>query len=169
MELSILSGFWYFYLLLTVAAAAVGVYYYRRSYPPLSKVRRFSLAILRGIATLLLGILLLEPLINIQSDRVTKSRLAVLVDDSPSMGIAAGNLPRIQLADSLISQALSEAGGGYDIFTFSGGADKTKKLPGTGDLSGDATSISKALRSIETVRNFSDYGALLLVTDGRHN
>lgn len=169
MEISILSKFWYWYLLFSIIAIAAGIYSYRRSYPPLSKTWRVSLALLRGIAVLLLGILLLEPLINIHSDRITRSRLAVLVDDTSSMGVSSEGQPRIQLADSLASGALSEMGGNYDIYTFSGGKVAAKKLPGINDLSGDATSISNAIRSVESQKNFNDYGAMLLVTDGRQN
>ena len=139
MEISLLSRFWFWYLLLTVIAAAVAIYSYRRSYPPLSRGWRISLAVLRGIATLLLGLLLLEPLIDFRSDRVIKSKLAVLVDDTPSMGVAAEGVPRIQLADSLVSGAIAGTGGDYDIYTFSSNGIKASNLPGDSDLTGDAT------------------------------
>ncbi len=169
MEILILSKHWYWFAILTVAALAIGIYSYRKSYPPLSRFWRIFLAVFRGIAAMLLGFLLVEPLLNAYSERTVKSRLAVLIDDTSSMGIMAAGVPRIDLADSLASAELSDIDYRYDVFNFSYGKAESNVLPRVGDLSGDATSISGALKSIESSRNFHEYGAVLLVTDGGHN
>ncbi len=169
MEILILSKYWYWFALLTIAALAIGVYSYRISYPPLSKLWRILLAVFRGVAALLLGLLLIEPLLNAYSEHTVKSRLAVLIDDTSSMGTTIDGISRIELADSLAAAELSDIDYRYDVFTFSGGKTESNVLPKTGDLSGDATSISGALETVESSKNFHEYGALLLVTDGRHN
>ncbi|UCC80959.1 MAG: hypothetical protein JSW64_06265 [Candidatus Zixiibacteriota bacterium] len=169
MEILILSKYWYWFAVLSVAALAIGIYSYKKSYPPLSKFWRILLAVFRGIALLLLGFLLIEPLLNAYSERTVKSRLAVLIDDTSSMGIITAGISRIDLADSLVSAELSDVDYRYDVFTFSHGKTESDALPSAGDLSGDATSISGALKAVESSKNFHEYGAVLLVTDGGHN
>ncbi|UCE66510.1 MAG: hypothetical protein JSU85_00420 [Candidatus Zixiibacteriota bacterium] len=169
MEILILSKYWYWFALLTVAALAIGVFSYRISYPPLSKFWRILLAVFRGIAALLLGFLLIEPLLNTYTERTVKSRLAVLIDDTSSMGTKTDGVSRIELADSLTSKELSDVEYRYDVFTFSHGKTESNVIPNIGDLSGDATSISGALETVESSKNFHEYGAVLLVSDGRHN
>lgn len=169
MEILILSKHWYWFAILAVAALAIGIYSYRKSYPPLSKFWRIFLATFRGIAALLLGFLLIEPLLNAYSERTVKSRLAVLIDDTLSMGIETGGISRIAFADSLASAELSDVDYQYDVFTFSHGKSGSNDFPDVGNLSGDATSISGALKTVESSRNFHEYGAVLLVTDGGHN
>jgi hypothetical protein len=169
MEVLVLSKSWYWFLILTAAGLAVGVYSYRTSYPPLTGVWRIFLAAFRGIATLLLGLLLIEPLINTFSDRTVKSRLAVLIDDTSSMSIKDNGLSRIESADSLASGILRTINQPFDLFTFSSGENQTDVFPGVDELSGDATSISRAINTLASTRNFDEYGAMLLVTDGHHN
>jgi|GEM_PF-1590174 len=169
MEILILSKNWYWFLILTVAGLSVGIYSYRRSYPPLSKLWRILLATFRGIATLLLGLLLIEPLISSRSDRTVKSRLAVLIDDTSSMGIKTDDISRIELADSLLTRELHDVNYRYDFYNFSDAENESNVFPKVEDLSGDATSISGAFKIVESSKNFYEYGALLLVTDGRNN
>jgi hypothetical protein len=169
MEILILSKNWYWFLILTVAGLSVGVYSYRKSYPPLGRLWRILLAAFRGMATVLLGLLLIEPLINSQTDRTVKSRLAVLIDDTSSMGIKSGDISRIELADSLLAGELPDVNYRYDFYTFSGAESESNLFPKVDDLSGDATSISAAFKMVESSKKFYEYGALLLVTDGRNN
>jgi hypothetical protein len=116
-----------------------------------------------------LGLLLIEPLINTFSDRTVKSRLAVLIDDTSSMSIKDNGLSRIESADSLASGILRTINQPFDLFTFSSGENQTDVFPGVDELSGDATSISGAINTLASTRNFDEYGAMLLVTDGHHN
>jgi len=169
MEILVLSKSWYWFLILTIAGLSVGIYSYRRSYPPLGNSWRILLAAFRGIATVLLGFILIEPLINTQTDRTVKSRLAVLIDDTSSMSIKTNGVSRIELGDSLVARELSDVNYRYDLFTFSGAEIESNVFPKVEDLSGDATSISGAFKIVESSKNFYEYGALLLVTDGHHN
>jgi len=169
MEILVLSKYWYWYLLLTATGLAVGIYSYRSSYPPLNKTWRVLLSTLRGIATVILGLLLIEPLITDISEHTVRSRLAVLIDDTSSMGIKNDGESRIERSDSLAAGILRQIKQPYDLYTFSKGEIKSDEFPGVDDLRGDATSISGALNNLASSRDFHEYGAMLLVTDGHHN
>ncbi|HBC45971.1 MAG TPA: hypothetical protein DCZ43_02890, partial [candidate division Zixibacteria bacterium] len=86
MEIQIVSHHIFWYILLTIIAAAVAIISYRQTFPPLGKLQRISLTTLRVAMVILLGIFLIEPLLNFYSAKTIKPQLAVLMDISKSMG-----------------------------------------------------------------------------------
>ncbi len=169
MEISILSKYWIWYLIITLAAVAAGIITYRKSYPPLSRFWRIALTALRVMMIVLVGLFIIEPLINLYSYQVIKPKLAVLVDNSRSMGLISGGRTRIELADTLADDLLRRSDSEYKIFKFAGDLSESEKIPTANDLAGDATSITGALRGLAAIEDIDQYGAAVLISDGRQN
>ncbi|MBW7995968.1 MAG: VWA domain-containing protein [Candidatus Glassbacteria bacterium] len=96
----------------SVVALAVMVvvwWTYRRTYPPLSAGYRLLLAGLRSVVVLLLGLLVLEPLVALSTERNRPERLAVLVDRSASMLLPVSSRPG-ESADSRLNAAREFSG-----------------------------------------------------------
>ncbi|MEE9554800.1 MAG: hypothetical protein V3W18_10925 [candidate division Zixibacteria bacterium] len=169
MDIAILSKYWFLYLLAGAIGIGVGVLSYKTSFPLTSKLTRISLATLRGIMITLIGLFLIEPVLNLYSWNTVNPKLAVLLDNSKSMELKIGEQSRIGLADSLNSNWITSLADNYDLFTFSTEMNEIDNFPVELDSAGNATAIASALGALETQKDFDDYGAVLLVTDGRQN
>jgi hypothetical protein len=169
MEIQFLSSYLFWYILLALIGIAAGIYSYRSSYPPLLPYQRILLAGLRTLMIILLGIFLIEPLISLTSSQRIEPKLAVLMDISKSMGVKDSTVSRIGRASELTGQAISQIKAANHILEFSQTVSDSRALPQDDDLHGDATSIAGALQDFSTRKDFDDYGAILLVTDGRQN
>ncbi len=169
MDIAILSKYWFLYSLVAALGIAAGVISYRTSFPPISKFSRISLAVLRGTMITLIGLFLIEPVLNLYSWNTVNPNLAILFDNSGSMELAAGERSRANLAGSLNSEILTSLGDDYDLYAFSTELKVINDIPIETDSAGNATSIASALGALEERKDFDDYGAVLLVTDGRQN
>jgi hypothetical protein len=118
---------------------------------------------------IVIGIFLIEPLINIFSSKTITPQLAVLMDISKSMGVRDRDVSRISSADKLTHNSLSKMKAGYRIFAFSTNLSESNGIPTESNISGDATSIDNALKELSERKDFENYGAALIVTDGRQN
>ncbi|OGC91700.1 MAG: hypothetical protein A2W25_06870 [candidate division Zixibacteria bacterium RBG_16_53_22] len=169
MEIQIISNYYFWYILVTLIGLGVGIASYRRSFPPLGKLKRIVLATIRAVMIALIGILLIEPLLNVRSTTTINPKLAVLVDISRSMSTKDGTVSRSAQAGELIGRQLAGIKDSYKIFEFSSGLSETGSLPEEEAMSGDATSIANALAELGRRDDFKDFGAVMLVTDGRQN
>jgi hypothetical protein len=169
MEIQLISHHILWYILLTIIAIAIGFISYRRSFPPLGKVQRIFLFTLRAAMLLLLGIFLIEPLINFYSTKTIKPQIAVLMDISKSMGVRDGTVSRMVEAGELTQKALGNIKAEHRIFDFSSNIKEADGIPGESDLSGDATSIANALRDLASRKDIDNYAAVVIATDGRQN
>jgi hypothetical protein len=169
MEIQILADYWFWYALLAIAAAGLGLFSYRTSYPPIKTVWRAFLAVIRTIAIIILGIILLEPLINMFSTSTVQPKLAVLFDNSKSMEISLGDKTRLGIARASTDSLLNQLKLPFDTYLFSSDLKNIEALPDKVDSLGDATSISRALQSFFTQSDLEQYGAMLMVTDGNQN
>jgi hypothetical protein len=169
MEADLLSKYWFLYSILAIIGIGVGIFSYRRSFPPLGKITRILLAVIRGIVIVILGLFLIEPVIDIQSTRSIEPGLDVLIDDSGSMEIADGGRSRIDIADSLRLAVLADMQVKAQSFLFSDSLQRMEDGGRVLNAGGDATSISGALEDIGSAAGFEETGAVLLITDGRQN
>ena len=169
MDIAVLSKYWYWYLLASLIGIAVGAASYRTSFPPVSKTIRMLLAVLRGTMIFLIGVFLIEPVLNLYSWNTVIPKLAVLFDTSGSMDLKTGDRTRLGLARAFGDSVISATRSDYDIFSFDENLMEIDKFPDKADTSGNATAISSALEALKGRKDFDDYGAVLLVTDGRQN
>jgi hypothetical protein len=169
MEIRIISNYYFWYLILALAGVVVGIISYRQTFPPLNRLWKTILSALRAVMIILIGILIIEPILNLYSTQTINPRLAVLIDISGSMGVRDGSSSRISYAAEMVSRQLDQISGKYRLFEFSTGLAEADRMPSESDLSGDATSIANALEDFKNHSDNADFGAILLVTDGRQN
>jgi len=169
MDLAILTKYWAWYSLIAAIGIIVGVFSYRTSFPPIGNYWRISLAILRGVTVFLIGLFIVEPVLNMYSWKTIQPKLAVLFDISKSMNLPAGRVTRLELADSLSGDFTGKSSFGYQVFGFSNGFNSLNAIPSAVDSAGDATSIANAVEELGSLKDIDNYGAALLVTDGRQN
>lgn len=169
MEIQLTSPHIFWYALITLIGLAAGVLSYRRSFPPLGRYQRIFMASLRVIMIILLGIFLVEPLINLYSTLTVKPQLAVLMDTSRSMSVKDDAASRISVADQLAGEALAKIKSEYDVFAFSDRLRETNGLPEESEIAGEATSISNALNDLGSRGDLEKYGAAIIISDGRQN
>ena len=132
------------------------------------------LVALRGIAFSLIIALLLEPIFAFWHRGVKNPRLLLLVDTSPSMGVATGDQTRLERVKRfLLSDNWLESAAKIDVESWAFSQDvyavdlDTVKALSTGGL---ATDIGGAVEEIARRQGgFGDLQGILLLSDGTHN
>jgi len=118
---------------------------------------------------LIIGILLIEPIFDLFSWNKITPKLAILVDNSKSMGLDEGGSSRLSAAETAVSPIIDDTDIHSTVFDFSADFSKSKDLPAQVSSSGDATSIANALTELSRIKDLDDYRSVLLVSDGRQN
>lgn len=167
--------FTYSILLLVASAlfAAVASFWvYRDTVPELSSTRRGFLGGLRFLILFIVFFLLAEPLIQRVSERTEKPILAVLVDESESMTLAfsdSTNSDAVGGFAELLSRIESATSGERSqIFGFGRDARSTSSFDSL-KSNRSRTDLSNALDHVRIALENEPLGAVLIVSDGRHN
>ncbi len=158
---------WLFWLCAAVGIAAIGVTLWRRQ---LGLWRAGAIGLLQSAFLLLLLLLLWRPVLNVEQLHDQANVVAVLLDDSGSMNIAAGaNAPsrRAQAVAALNAGTLKDIGARSNLrlFAFSDRAqsvESLEQLPG----GAAATRIGDALDTVTQMAASVPLAAIVLVTDG---
>ncbi len=164
-------------LLCLLGAAALTYWTYRRSVPRVSTARRAVLVSLRFAALFLLLFLLFEPIWRRFLRDERPPVLAVLVDDSQSLGLEAETEDAVlDLAaatrQTLRSLPLDQVRGQARFFAFSGTARPLPDGPGTPDslrFEGARTNIAQALDYVRDALQDQNLRGVLLISDGQYN
>ena len=172
LKLTLVSSPWW-YILLAVAAVALAFFVYRFTLPPVSGVRRAVLWILRGLALLLILLMLFEPVLSYFFDRTEEPSIALLIDRSASMAVDDANGSRAdRLAEFLDSNDLNRlnSAGRLRVFTF---ADSVIEIPTDSlsaiELTGIGTNPADAWLRAEQTLAGENLAAIVLVSDGVQN
>lgn len=120
---------------------------------------------MRMIAIILIGLLLLEPLLTVFSERTTGDKLGVAVDISSSMVIEEKDGKRYQIASSAIRDHMPKAIP-LNFYGFSDSLVRLERFPDSVSFTGQATDIATALTGPQDT---DELGALLVITDGAGN
>ncbi len=150
-----------------LAAAALTWWTYGRSVPRVTGGRRAVLMALRGAALFLVLVLLFEPVLRRVEATEEPPVLAVLVDDSQSLGREDGGGEGAAAAREALSR-LPEVDGETRLYTF----DSEATPLGEADslrFDGVRTDIAGALQRIEDDLDGQNLGGVLLISDGRYN
>ena len=160
-------------VLLLVGAVALSSFMYRHTVPPVRRSKRFLLTALRSVSLFLLLLFLFEPLAHLVFTSQRPPTLAVLVDNSKSMGMTDRVVNRRdQLRGLLDSSPLRNLASGSVSRYFVFGASARPLLsvaPDSLSLNEDATDISSALHTLSLQKEDLNIHAILLVTDGAYN
>ncbi|MCH8124006.1 MAG: hypothetical protein IH853_12905 [Bacteroidetes bacterium] len=162
-------------VLLVIAAlfaVAASYWVYRETVPELSTGRRMFLGTLRFLVLFIIFFLLTEPLIRRVSRETENPILAVLIDESQSISLAftdsseAGSIGSFDELLSLVKSA--SAGERVQIFGFGRDVRELNSFDSVrSNLS--RTNMSKALEHVRSSLENEALGAVLLISDGRHN
>ena len=163
-------------LLLFIIPPLIALTYiiYSRTYPEVRGRWFWVLVALRGIAFSLIIALLLEPIFAFWHRGVKNPRLLLLMDTSPSMGVATGDQTRLERVKGfLLSDNWLESASKIDVESWAFSQDvyavdlDTVKALNTGGL---ATDIGGAVEEIARRQGgFGDLQGILLLSDGTHN
>ena len=150
---------------------------YRKSVPRLSPWLGWFVPLLRFSSLSLILFLLLEPLLSRTRTIVTPPLLAVLVDESESLGVTGAvdtsSGPALeQVREALRRIPLSEVNGEVRLFGFGSGVrplDPETSWPDSLRFDEQRTNFSLGLERIRDDLAGANLRVVLLVSDGRHN
>jgi len=161
-------------LVLLVVLAAGGVYWFlRERREALSLVRLTAIGIAQTAMIAVILFMLWHPAVSVARLRPQQNVIAVLVDDSRSMGLvdSGESKSRLQSAEDLLNNdLLPELGKKFQVRLYSFGHDATR-LDQAKNLTADdnATRIGDSLKHIAAEAGTMPLGAVVLLTDGGDN
>ncbi len=163
----------FFLILSIVLAIGISYFVYRKTIPPVSNGWRIVLITLRAGATILVLLLLFEPILSITRRNQEKPVVAVLMDQSASLALVDQNVDRSKvLYDILNSDFLKDRTDKYDkvYYPFSYQLfDGQNAAPDSLDLIGDGTDIRSALAELKERLSEKYFTSVILITDGANN
>jgi hypothetical protein len=143
---------------------------YRRTVPETTRARRIALIALRGAALSILCFLLFEPVLNLRSTERLAPAVALLVDDSKSLTVQDGGVPRATTVRELLGSGEIDAldnRGELVPFVFAGSARRLeKRSPDSLRFAGGETDIGAALLAAQQQLAEKNLRAVVLVSDG---
>lgn len=169
------------WLLLGVALAGFAFWTYRRNPAPLSRGVRTLLWSLRGLAFLVLLLLICRPVLSLGAGPAGRRAVAVLFDTSESLSLPAGAAPggatRAQVALAAVTDLLPKLKGkfGLKLYGFDRQArplpDDARALAGSDAVRpiGDVTALGPAVESAVADIGRARSGAVVVVSDGGVN
>jgi len=158
--------------LVILAAFAFAVYAYRRTSPPVSPLRRWTLIALRTLGVGLLLLALFEPVLSSLGVNAEEPQVIVAVDDSQSMTLAGEDSMRIAEARAIVMRL--GASGLADRSRFVRFADSAHPLlPAAGlddlDADGGETRLEAPFSLTADSLRVRNIRAIVLLSDGRYN
>jgi hypothetical protein len=166
-----LSAWWF---VLAAAVVTLAAYFvYRYTLPPVNALRRTILWILRGVALVLLVLLLFEPVLRYVHKVRKPAMVAVLADRSASMGSVSDHEQRAaQLREFLASSAMRDLGKRVALryFAFADSVDEVSADSAARmSASGVGTDLAGAWSSVEKTLAGENLSAVLIASDGAYN
>jgi len=163
------NGSYPYFLLIGIALIVMVGAYYRKTAPELPSSLKLFLFVFRTLSIILIVLFLCLPTLVVTNERVTGQKLAVLIDNSGSMGFSDDGVSRSRQLQSIFNEFESGVSAGNLIaFSFS---DSITRLPSMAVPPPDSnlTALGDAIREIATLQNSFDIGGMLVVSDGISN
>jgi hypothetical protein len=172
LKLTLSSSAWW-YVLLAFAALAFAFAVYRYTMPPVSSLRRSLLWVLRGLALVLILLLIFEPVLSFLFNRTEERSIALLIDQSASMSIddESGNRGE-RVKDFLSSGELKRLNstGRLRVFAF---ADSVSEIPvdslSSLRFAGIGSNLAGGWQQAEQSLAGKNLAAIVVVSDGIQN
>lgn len=144
---------------------------YRFTNPPMSKLARAGMALLRGLVLIAVWLLATGFELHWVDLQKIKSRVVVLLDQSASMRLVDGAGNRFETSKNIISQldyqSLSDSIA-IEYYAFSGRPEKVNRDAFLNPPNGGASNLESALLNLDRTGS-GDLDALVLITDGAFN
>jgi hypothetical protein len=162
----------FIFLLAAIAAVAFSFWSYRQTVPAVSVFLRRTLASLRSASLVILLFVLFEPVLSLTSVRREPPVIALLIDDSESVGItdAAGDR-RAAVETILSSDSLRRLAATSELrwFRFSDESFPMTDALDTLRFEGPATDLASALETVKKRLAGTNFAAAVVVSDGQYN
>ncbi len=159
--------------LLALAVLLVVWWTYRRTQPPLPLGYKILLISLRSLAVVLTGLLVLEPLLALSTERSRAERVALLVDRSASMLLpqdgSAGSPSRLDAAREIVEQLTASRDTTLKIFGFGRTFARLDSIDGLApEYLEDRTDLAGALEGLLNTQG-PGWDRVVVISDGRVN
>lgn len=163
--------FWIFTLTVLIILL-ITLIYYRKTNPSISFRHKIILGSFRFVSLAVLFFVLAEPLAIIIKNYFEKPKVAVIIDNSQSMGLKFGSTDKnLQLSQSISSSGIEN----FDklplkYFLFDNTFKVVDKLsPDKLTHKGEGTNLSLAFRKLYELKQEENIQAVVLFTDGIYN
>ncbi len=162
-------------VLLVLTAIVFSISFALLSYykiPIAEKLKKiFLLSLIRAIAVFLTFLLIAEPILTLITKSEKSPAVAILIDNSKSMGIRDGLGDRKKTTKEIVDKLTNiKLPGEKKFFIFSGDAiEKEKITTDSLTFSGGLTDITKALKKVQTISDKENVKSIILVSDGVYN
>jgi uncharacterized membrane protein len=164
---------WPLWLLAAAAVCGAGLLYWhiRRNHGMLSGARPLAIWLLESAMLALILFLLWHPALSVATLRPQQNVVAVLVDDSRSMGIAdAGGTREAAAKHALDSGLLKSLGERFQVRLYKFGKEPQRvEKPDAIEVSEPATRIGDTLERVLEESSSLPLGAIVLLSDGADN
>ena len=154
-----------------LAAAGLLFWHVHRNHGMLSGLRPMAIWLLETALIALLLFLLWHPALSVATLRPQQNVVAVLVDDSKSMGIADESGTRLARAQSVLNSGLLQSlASRFQVRLYKFGAD-AQRVGKPADITGaaPATRIGNTLERVLAESSSLPLGAMVLLSDGADN
>jgi uncharacterized membrane protein len=161
---------WVMFLLVILAAGGI-FWILRERSSVLSRIRLIAIGIAQTAIIAIVLFMLWHPAISVARLRPQQNVIAVLVDDSRSMGLQEGGKTRLQSAEDVLNNdLLPELSKKFQVRIYRFGHDATR-VDQAKNLTPDdnATRIGDSLKHIVAEASTMPLGAAVLMTDGGDN
>jgi len=158
---------WWVIPILLVSLILSMLLYYKNKKEEFSFITSFSLATIRFFIFAILGFLLLSPVIKSWKSKTEKPIVIIAIDNSKSMILYGDSTKTVQSYHELLDKIDKDLGEKYilDYYTF---GDKVVKN-GEYDFNEDKTNLGLVFSKLNKRYEYSNVGAMLLVSDGIYN
>lgn len=166
------SGSAWFISFLIIIALAFTVFYYLRTIPPVPPAIKYLLAGIRGLAIILLVLVIFEPILSFIQSGEKAPKLAVLVDNSLSNGFHDALGSRQQAVRKAIEDSKIHSIDDSQIlfYTFDSDIKPYEKFHFDSlNFQGQTTNISNAISHLSNKFSEENISSVLLISDGEFN
>lgn len=166
-----LSANFFMILIALVVSIGIALISYYRVFVPDGRRKLIFLFILRTIAIFIIFLLISEPILTFILKSTNPPSVAILIDNSKSMGIKDRIGDRKKLVKEIAEKLKQiEIPGDKRFFIFSRDAEEKKNFnPESLSFSGGVTNIAEALRKVQEISAQENIKAIVLVSDGVYN
>ncbi len=167
-----ITGSWFLLIVLLLAAVGFTIFTYYRTNPIIHRSKKTFLTALRSLALAILLFALFEPVFTGFKSSVIVPKIAILFDNSVSMGITDAGGSRTAIYKSAIEKSkISQLSNEDAVFKKFGELTKDIKEFQFDSLSirENFTDMSSALRSLFTQKSDENIRAVVMFTDGAFN
>ncbi|MEO8231451.1 MAG: hypothetical protein ABI638_04170, partial [Ignavibacteriota bacterium] len=154
-----------FFFIVLILLAAYSIYVYRFTLPPVSRIKRFILTLIRSLALILLLFIFFEPVLTLTKKNILTPLNLFFFDNSKSIKINDGT-NRIEIIKSLIEQTNSASlSGDKQLYSFGSNVKKINSDSLSNfNFSETTTDFAKIFSNINQTEN--NIASITIISDG---